>query len=69
MLILCAAAYPVWRAILRRLAFDNLAEKLAICITMGLGVLSHLVLVIGCVGWLNAVALPLTRSGRGPNTI
>jgi hypothetical protein len=59
-LLLCAAAYPIGRAILRRLAFDSLAEDLSICITMGLGVLSHMVLIIGSAGWLNAVAIPFS---------
>jgi hypothetical protein len=59
-LLLCAAAYPIGRAILRRLTFENLAEDLSICTTMGLGILSHLVLIIGCAGWLNAVVIPFS---------
>jgi len=59
-LLLCAAAYPMGRAILRRLSFDSFAEDLAICTTMGLGLLSHLILIIGCAGWLNAVAIPFS---------
>ncbi|MFZ1220033.1 MAG: carbohydrate binding domain-containing protein [Chthoniobacterales bacterium] len=57
-LLLLAAAYPIGRALLRRLTFASLVEELAVCITMGLGILSHLILVIGMAGWLNAVAIP-----------
>ncbi len=59
-LLLCAAAYPIGRAILRRLAFDSFAEDLVICTTMGLGLLSHLILIVGSAGWLNAVAIPFS---------
>src|SRR4029077_338580 len=51
-LLLCVAAYVIGSAILRRLSFASLAERLSICTAFGLGVLSHLILLIGVVGWL-----------------
>ena len=53
-LLLCVAAYVIGSAILRRLSFASLAERLSICTAFGLGVLSHLILLIGIVGWLTA---------------
>jgi len=50
--LLCGAAYVIGNAILRRLEFACLPERLAICTAFGLGVLSHLVLLVGVVGWL-----------------
>jgi hypothetical protein len=51
-LLLCGAAYLVGAASLRRLAFANLAERLFVCTGFGLGVISHLILLIGLLGWL-----------------
>ena len=53
-LLFCAAAYPIGLALLRRLRFDGFAERFAICSTLGLGVISHLVLLCGLLGWLTA---------------
>ena len=54
-LLLCIAAYVIGSAILRRLSFASRAERLSICTAFGLGVLSHLILLIGVVGWLTAI--------------
>jgi hypothetical protein len=53
-LLLCVTAYVIGSAILRRLSFASLGERLSICTAFGLGVLSHLILLIGVVGWLTA---------------
>lgn len=58
-LLLCVAAYLVGRAILRRLAFDNLPEQVSVCTVMGLGALSHLILIVGWIGWLTPTAVVL----------
>ena len=61
-LLLCASAYLIGRAVLQRLTFTTLAERLSLCIAFGLGVLSHLILLIGLFGWLTlgGVALGIT---------
>jgi Dolichyl-phosphate-mannose-protein mannosyltransferase len=51
-LLFCTAAYFIGRAVLQRLTFTTLAERLSLCITFGLGVLSHLILLIGLFSWL-----------------
>lgn len=51
-LLLCAAAYVIGAAILRRLSFANGAERIFVCTSFGLGIVSHLVLCIGMLGWL-----------------
>lgn len=58
-LLLCTSAYFIGQAVLQRLTFHSMAERLSLCVTFGLGVLSHLILLIGLLGWLtlNGVAL------------
>ena len=56
-LLLCVAAYVIGSATLRRLSFASLAERLSICTAFGLGVLSHLILLIGVVGWLTPIGV------------
>lgn len=51
-LLLCAAAYVIGAAILRRLSFANGAERVSMCTSFGLGIISHLILCIGVMGWL-----------------
>jgi hypothetical protein len=51
-LLLCAAAYVIGAAILRQLSFANGAERIFVCTSFGLGIVSHLVLCIGMLGWL-----------------
>ena len=51
-LLLCTSAYFIGNAFLQRLTFTSLAERLSLCIAFGLGVLSHLILLIGLFGWL-----------------
>ena len=51
-LLFCTAAYFIGRAVLQRLTFTSLAERLSLCIAFGLGVLSHLILLIGLFSWL-----------------
>src|SRR5947208_2661767 len=55
--LLCAAAYVIGNAILRRLEFVCLSERLAICTAFGLGLLSHMVLLVGIVGWLTPIGV------------
>jgi hypothetical protein len=43
---LCAVAYFIGYAILRRLIFSSVAERLSLCIAFGLGVLSHWISLI-----------------------
>jgi hypothetical protein len=51
-LLLCGAAYVIGAAILRRLSFANSAERVFVCTSFGIGIISHLVLCIGMMGWL-----------------
>jgi hypothetical protein len=58
-LVLCTAAYFIGNAFLQRLAFTTLAERLSLCTAFGLGVLSHLILLIGLIGWLTQTGVAL----------
>src|ERR687884_274615 len=60
---LVVAGYSIGRAILSRVAFHNWAENLAINVAMGLGVVGHLVLLLGLTGALNARATPVALAG------
>jgi hypothetical protein len=51
-LLLCASAYFIGNVFLQRLTFTSVAERLSLCMAFGLGVLSHLLLLIGLFGWL-----------------
>jgi hypothetical protein len=55
--LLCTAAYVIGNAILRRLKFAGPPERLAICTAFGLGLLSHVILLMGIVGWLTPTGL------------
>lgn len=59
-LLLCASAYFIGSAFLQRLTFATLAERLSLCVAFGLGVLSHLMLLIGLFGWLTYAGVLLT---------
>ncbi len=50
--LLCAAAYAIGRAVLRSIRFDGWLERLLLCTALGLGVIAHLVLFLGLLGWL-----------------
>lgn len=58
--VLCAAAYAIGRAMLRLIKFDGFSERMMFCTALGLGVISHLVLLIGICGWLNAPVVVVT---------
>ncbi len=51
-LLLCTGAYVIGTAILRCLSFANGAERVFVCTSFGIGIISHLVLCIGMMGWL-----------------
>ena len=51
-LLFCLAAYVIGAAILRPVRFANRAEGVFFRTAFGLGVLSHLILLIGIAGWL-----------------
>src|ERR1700681_1358746 len=51
-LLFCLAACMIGAAALPPLRFANRAERVFVCTTFGLGVLSHLILLIGIAGWL-----------------
>ena len=57
--LLCTSAYFIGNAFLQRLTFTTLAERLSLCIAFGLGVLSHLILLIGLFGWLTLTGVAL----------
>ena len=48
----CAAAYVIGGGLLRRLSFANGTERVFVCTSFGLGIISHLILGIGMMGWL-----------------
>jgi hypothetical protein len=56
-LLFCTVAYVIGAAVLRKLVFANLSERVAICTSFGLGILSHLVLLVGVMGWLDSTGL------------
>jgi len=55
--LFCTAAYAIGNAILRRLEFACLPERLTICSALGLGLLSHVVLLMGISGWLTPIGV------------
>lgn len=59
-LLLCTSAYFVGYAVLQRLTFATLAERLSLCTTFGLGVFSHLILLVGLLGWLTLTGVALS---------
>jgi len=61
-LLLCMSAYFIGHAVLQRLTFTTLAERLFLCIAFGLGVLSHLILMIGLLGWLTLAGVALVMA-------
>ena len=56
-LSLCAAAYVIGAGLLQRLSFANGAERVFVCTSFGLGIISHLVLCIGMIGWLTITGI------------
>src|SRR4051812_47192391 len=55
--LLCAAAYAIGRTVLRSIKFTGMAERVSLCTALGLGLIAHLVLLVGICGWLNAPAV------------
>ena len=61
--LLCVAANAVGRACLPRIAFSTIAERLLFCTTLGFGLLSHLILAIGLLGWLTPAGITVAIVG------